>query len=168
VNLDLVRTLVKEGRTLEAIRAYREATGADLDDALKVVDGLQNTMEADDAAMPQADRSADGGDGDEMVALEGPDVTALLQAGRKLDAIRLYRAQTGASLKDATDMIKELERKLDIADQSELEHGQDVETLLRAGRKIDAIRVYRQQHDVSLKAANDAVNALEKALGLRP
>jgi ribosomal protein L7/L12 len=166
VNLDLVRTLVKEGRTLEAIRAYREATGADLDDALKVVDGLQNTMDADDAP-PQADRSGDEGDGGEMVALEGPDVTALLQAGRKLDAIRLYRAQTGASLQAATDVIKDLERKLDAQNDSELEHGQDVETLLRAGRKIDAIRVYREQHDVSLKAANDAINMLEKKLGLR-
>jgi ribosomal protein L7/L12 len=167
VNLDLVRTLVKEGRTLEAIRAYREATGADLDDALKVVDGLQNTMDADTAAPPQADRSGDESDGGEMVALQGPDVTALLQAGRKLDAIRLYREQTGASLQAATDVIKDLERKLDAQNDSELEHGQDVETLLRAGRKIDAIRVYREQHDVSLKAANDAVNALEKALGLR-
>ncbi len=165
MSMELVRTLVKEGRTLEAIRAYREATGADLDDALKVVDGLQNTMEADDAVTPQADRS--GEEGGEMVALDGPDVTALLQAGRKLDAIRVYREQTGASLKDATDMIKALERKLDIADQSELEHGQDVETLLRAGRKIDAIRVYREQHEVSLREANDAVNALEKDLGLR-
>ena len=52
---------------------------------------------------------------------------------------RIYREQTGASLKDATDMIEDLERKLDLADQSEIEHSQDAATLLRAGRKLDAI-----------------------------
>jgi ribosomal protein L7/L12 len=160
--MDLVRNLVKEGRTLEAIRAYREQTGADLDDALKVVDGLQRQAEPDDAMQPQADRSLS-----EAVALEGPDVTTLLQAGRKLDAIRVYREQTGSSLKDATSVIQNLERKLDAEDESELEHGQDVETLLRAGRKLDAIRVYREQHGSSLKDATEAINDLEKSLGLR-
>ena len=91
-------------------------------------------------------------------------MTTLLQAGRKLDAIRLYREQTGASLKDATDMIKDLERKLDLADQSEIEHSQDAATLLRAGRKLDAIRVYREQHGLSLKDATEAISDMEKNL----
>lgn len=162
MSMDEVRNLVKEGRTLEALRAYREQTGASLDDALTVVDGLQQELQPDDAVAPQADRGVDG-----AVPLEGPDVTALLQAGRKLDAIRLYREQTGSSLKAATDVIKELERKLDIEDESEIEHSQDVPTLLRAGRKIDAIRVYREQHGSSLQDATKAINQMEKDLGLR-
>ena len=39
MSMDEVRNLVKAGRTLEAIRAYRDQTGAGLDDALAVVDG---------------------------------------------------------------------------------------------------------------------------------
>jgi ribosomal protein L7/L12 len=162
MSMDEVRTLIKEGRTLEALRAYREQTGASLDEALTVVDGLQQELQPDDAVPPQADRGFDG-----AVPLEGPDVTALLQAGRKLDAIRLYREQTGSSLQAATDVIKELERKLDIDDESEIEHSQDVPTLLRAGRKIDAIRVYREQHGSSLKDATKAITQMEKDLGLR-
>jgi ribosomal protein L7/L12 len=161
MSMDEVRNLVKEGRTLEALRAYREQTGASLDEALTVVDGLQQELQPEDPVPPQADR------GPEAVPLEGPDVTALLQAGRKLDAIRLYREQTGSSLQAATGVIKDLERKLDIEDESEIEHSQDVPTLLRAGRKIDAIRVYREQHGSSLQDATKAINQLEKDLGLR-
>ena len=160
--MDEVRNLVKAGRTLEAIRAYRDQTGAGLDDALAAVDRFQRELVPDEGMQPQADRSLS-----EAVSLEGPDVTTLLQAGRKLDAIRIYREQTGASLKDATDMIKDLERKLDLADQSEIEHSQDAATLLRAGRKLDAIRVYREQHGLSLKDATEAISDLEKSLGLR-
>jgi ribosomal protein L7/L12 len=164
--MDTVRALVQEGRTLEAIRVYREQTGASLDAALVVVDGLQQQLGPDDALLPQADR---GGldPQQQQVTLDGPDVTSLLQAGRKLDAIRVYREQTGANLKDATDVIKDLERQLDRGDQSEIEHDQDVATLLRAGRKIDAIRVYREQHGVSLREATGAINQMEKNLGLR-
>ncbi len=162
VNMDLVRNLIKEGRTLEAIRAYREQTGAELNDALTAVDNLQRQLAPDDAVQPQADRGL-GGD---MLTLQGPDVTALLQNGHKLDAIRIYREQTGASLKDATDAIKALESKLDADDDSEVEHNQDVETLLRGGHKLDAIRVYRQQTGASLKDATDEINELAKNLGL--
>jgi ribosomal protein L7/L12 len=41
-----------------------------------------------------------------------------------------------------------------------------VDELLRAGRKIDAIKVYRRLHGVDLKAAKDAVDA--RAGQLRP
>jgi ribosomal protein L7/L12 len=41
-----------------------------------------------------------------------------------------------------------------------------VDELLRAGRKIDAIKVYRRLHGVDLKSAKDAVDA--RAGQLRP
>ncbi len=161
LDMDTVRNLVKEGRTLEAIRVYREQTGADLNDALAAVDNIQHQITPDDV-LPQADRGL-GGD---TLSLAGPDVTSLLQSGHKLDAIRIYREQTGASLKDATDAIKDLERRLDAADNSEVEHNQDVETLLRGGHKLDAIRVYRQQTGANLKDATTEINELTKNLGL--
>jgi ribosomal protein L7/L12 len=41
-----------------------------------------------------------------------------------------------------------------------------VDELLRAGRKIDAIKVYRRLHGVDLKSAKDAIDA--RAGQLRP
>lgn len=108
VNMDTVRNLVKAGRTLEAIRAYREQTGAELNDALAAVDSIQHQLASDDAVQPQADRSL----GNDTFILQGPDVETLLRGGHKLDAIRVYRQQTGASLKDATHEINELEKNL--------------------------------------------------------
>jgi ribosomal protein L7/L12 len=40
----------------------------------------------------------------------------------------------------------------------------DLRTLLMAGRKIDAIKVYRQLHNVDLKAAKEAVERLAAEL----
>jgi ribosomal protein L7/L12 len=37
--------------------------------------------------------------------------------------------------------------------------------LLRAGQKIEAIKMYRALHGVDLKAAKDAVDARARALG---
>jgi ribosomal protein L7/L12 len=43
---------------------------------------------------------------------------------------------------------------------------EQVDELLRAGRKIDAIKVYRRLHGVDLKSAKDAIDA--RAGQLRP
>ncbi len=42
----------------------------------------------------------------------------------------------------------------------------DVERLVMMGRKIDAIKVYRQVHGVDLKEAKEAVDKLAKRLDL--
>lgn len=39
-----------------------------------------------------------------------PDVMALIQSGRKIDAIKLYRELHGTGLKEAKDAIESLER----------------------------------------------------------
>jgi len=40
----------------------------------------------------------------------------------------------------------------------------EIEALLRAGKKIDAIKLYRQNYGVELKDAKDAVDAVESRL----
>ncbi len=42
-------------------------------------------------------------------------IVSLLEAGRKIAAIKLYRRQTGASLKDAKDFVEALATKYDIS-----------------------------------------------------
>ncbi len=41
----------------------------------------------------------------------------------------------------------------------------DIDGLLRAGRKIEAIKLYRTQHGVDLKTAKDAIDARSRELG---
>jgi hypothetical protein len=41
----------------------------------------------------------------------------------------------------------------------------EIDTLLRTGRKIEAIKMYRALHGVDLKAAKDAVEARARDLG---
>ena len=41
----------------------------------------------------------------------------------------------------------------------------DIDALLRAGQKIEAIKLYRQQHGVDLKAAKDVIDARGRELG---
>ena len=42
-----------------------------------------------------------------------------------------------------------------------------IEALLRAGNKIDAIKLYRQNYGVDLKEAKGAVDAIESGLSRR-
>ncbi len=48
--------------------------------------------------------------------------------------------------------------------QNQLTGASSIEGLLRSGRKIEAIKVYRQQTGIGLKEAKDAVDAMEKQL----
>jgi large subunit ribosomal protein L7/L12 len=42
---------------------------------------------------------------------------------------------------------------------------EDIKTELRAGRKVEAIKVYRQRQGVGLKHAKDAVEAIDAGVG---
>ncbi|HEY7636219.1 MAG TPA: hypothetical protein VH763_11770 [Gemmatimonadales bacterium] len=41
----------------------------------------------------------------------------------------------------------------------------DIDGLLKAGRKIEAIKLYRAQHGVDLKTAKDAIDIRSRELG---
>jgi len=42
----------------------------------------------------------------------------------------------------------------------------EIANLLHASRKIEAIKLYHERHKVGLRAAKDAIDELEKQLGL--
>ena len=97
----------------------------------------------------------------------------LLSSGRKIDAIRLYREVFDTGLKEAKEAVETLEtgRELPIpvsyaAPQPPIDSGavlDDIRLLLYQGKKIDAIKRYREAYPVGLKEAKDAVEAI--ALG---
>ena len=121
------------------------------------------------------------------------DVYNALDAGRKIEGIRIYRQLTGAGLKEAKDAVEglgDLDHKLDlilrhlesggeipdapIVDESVDELGfrlradsqaagmTEVREWLARGRKIEAIKVYRNLTGAGLKEAKDAVEAMER------
>ena len=86
--------LVRQGRTIEAIKLVREQTGCGLVEGKAVVEKLQREL---------AGQSA-GGATDE--------IRELLRAGRKIEAVKAYRERTGAGLKEAKDAVDAMETEL--------------------------------------------------------
>ena len=90
---DRLRSLLADGRKLEAIKLYREHTGAGLAEAKNAVESLERGE-----SLPQRPPSADS-------SLEW-DVVSLLEQGRKIDAVKVYRERTGVGLKQAKDAVE--------------------------------------------------------------
>ena len=88
--------------------------------------------------------------------------------GRKIEAIKLYRERTGAGLKEAKDAVEAIERgdmaRMPGGIEGPLEAG--LLGLLREGRKIEAVKRYREATGAGLKEAKDAVEALASRHGL--
>ncbi|MHB8898059.1 MAG: hypothetical protein ACYC6Y_04875 [Thermoguttaceae bacterium] len=89
------------------------------------------------------------------------DIADLVRRGQKIEAIKRYRERHGVGLAEAKYAVEAFDaaRKPGAAsDRHSAEN--DVVVLLRAGRKIEAVKVYRQRHRVGLKEARKAVEAL--------
>ena len=89
---------IRSGSKIEAIKIFREATGADLAESKRVIETL--------AAEISANAPPLSGTGEN-------DVAALLAQGNKIAAIKLYREKTGVGLKEAKDKIEALAESLD-------------------------------------------------------
>lgn len=100
-------------------------------------------------------------------------VRSLLAQGQKIAAIKLYREQTGTGLAEAKNAVERIERgeRGEYVPDSKTDFtglDQQILQLLSAGKKIQAIKIYRQQTNVGLKEAKDAVEALAAQHGIVP
>jgi ribosomal protein L7/L12 len=94
-NLDAeLRTLLAENRKIEAIKRYREATGAGLAAAKEAVEALER------GESPPRTKPADS-------ALEAETVS-LLKGGKKIKAVKLNRERTGTGLKEAKGAVESI------------------------------------------------------------
>ena len=93
------------------------------------------------------------------------DIKAEIAAGNKITAIKLYRDATGTGLAEAKEAVELIAAgkppPSGAAPSLAADAMQEVSALITAGRKIEAIKVYRNAVGVDLKDAKDAVDALE-------
>lgn len=95
-------------------------------------------------------------------------ILAEIKGGNKITAIKLCREATGMGLAEAKDFVERLEASSDAPLSPAPEAGalSPVADLLFAGRKIDAIKLYRErvQPGAGLKESKEAVEKLEAGL----
>jgi ribosomal protein L7/L12 len=89
---DEIRQLLASGNKIAAIKRYREATGAGLAEAKVAVESLEAG-----GSFSERGRSDNSDLTDQIVDLPG--------RGEKIEAVKLYREQTGGGLKEAKEAV---------------------------------------------------------------
>jgi ribosomal protein L7/L12 len=117
-----VRALVASGKMIDAIKLYREATGAGLAEAKAAVEASAFGMPisgSPDNDLLQIEQKVDLLLKRLEIAYEQPDdnafysqVEALVRTRNKIEAIKIYREYTGTGLKEAKDAVDAIEKEL--------------------------------------------------------
>jgi ribosomal protein L7/L12 len=156
IDEEAIRDQLRSGNKIRAIKLYREQTGVGLKEAKDAVEmmeqGRQHMLFSEQAQMYRGDDA----------------IEYMLISGNKINAIKLYRQRMGVGLKEAKDAIDRMALELKIAQSKEskqTERGQvdpdELQRLILAGQKINAIKYYREVTGVGLKEAKEAVDWLE-------
>lgn len=87
-----LRSLLANGRKIEAIKRYRERTGVGLAEAKQFVETFERGETS--PAEPPAESDLQ------------QEIVSLLERGRKIEAIKLHRERMGTGLKEAKDAVE--------------------------------------------------------------
>ena len=109
--------------------------------------------------------------GDTMTDLQN--IEQRIAEGKKIQAIKLYREQMKTGLKEAKEAVDHFELTgswAPISPKNNIEHDNEIESLIRQGKIIGAIKLYREQTGKSLPEAKDFIENLDvyKELRLKP
>jgi len=93
-----IAELIRQGNKIEAIKLLRETTGVDLKRAKEEIDRLAASIDSNEIsrASGMVDQSA----------TVSPEVEELARQGKKIEAIKLLRAQAGIGLKEAKERVE--------------------------------------------------------------
>lgn len=176
-----IRTLLNEHRKIEAIKVLREATGLGLKGAKDIVDAMANgTPLTQLVGSGNSSTSVDPSLSDRSSAGVDAKVQMLVDQGRKIDAIRELRQQTGLDLKHAKDIVDSMTAGVQfdstilanstpasVAASSQTGTGSaidEVKRLIRAGKKHEAVQLYQQSSGLGLSRAKEEVDQIAKDL----
>lgn len=110
------------------------------------------------------------------------EIASLLRGGRKIEAIKVYRRVTGASLADAKDALERLEQSIMLSGSVQPNMAQlagvanmglpgvlltEIAQLIFQGQKIEAIKRYRQHTGAGLADAKSAVDQIEQQIRMQ-
>jgi ribosomal protein L7/L12 len=98
-----IASLVAQGRKIEAIKLYRDRTGAGLAEAKTAIEALGRG----ESMVIRASRVTQGTSAE-------ADLLDLLRQGQKVQAIKVYRERTGTSLREAKEAVERLAAQQDI------------------------------------------------------
>ena len=184
---DELLALMREGRKIEAIKRLREATGLSLKDAKEAVErfsmdhGMTRHGGVSSPSLISSEASAPGREVEIPAHLQS-ELMTMMQQGQKIAAIKRLREKTGAGLKEAKEAVERMERgepaMVRLVDwdsaPSPVAAGRpdsqpalvqdlhdEIADLLASGRKIEAIKRWREATGVGLKQAKEAVDQLE-------
>jgi ribosomal protein L7/L12 len=97
-----IHKLLHDKQMLQAIKVYRDATGLGLAEAKEAVEAMARN---EYSKPPSGVRRLDD------PVLEGK-IRSLLSKGKKIDAVKIYRAEYGTSLKDATEAVEQIQSSM--------------------------------------------------------
>ena len=163
-----LRVLLLHGRKIEAIKVYRDTTGMGLAEAKADIDALERELEETGAMAAHHQRPAPTPE--EWMQ----QVYVLLEADNKIGAIKLYREMADVGLAEAKTAVEAIERGQrppvlpplapPPAPPSLESVMPEIIALIQQGKKINAIKIYREVTNIGLKEAKDAVEELERQL----
>jgi ribosomal protein L7/L12 len=136
---------------IEAIKAYRELTGQ----------GLKESKDAVEYAIAHPDEGADYDKGGIAPSPTDAGVRDLLEAGKFENAVDAYKIFAGVDYFTARNAVEAIQREIEHGAASGISDDEIID-LLSAGKKIEAIKRYREATGLGLKEAKDAVEAIEQ------
>lgn len=101
--IDQLREQLHAGRKISAIKLYRQHTGASLVAAKNYVEGLAAGRDLGTDDLPG-----------QLPGTQLDEVLDAIEAGKKLEAVKLYKESSGVSLMEAKEFIENLMRELEI------------------------------------------------------
>ncbi|MBO0780763.1 MAG: ribosomal protein L7/L12 [Ktedonobacteraceae bacterium] len=163
--MDRIERLLREGNKIRAIKVYREHTGCGLKEAKEAVENLEGVLRRTDTPLanhrPHVTYQEDEQLRDQLITL--------VRQGNKLQAVKLYRLRSGLSLAETLKAIEALAQESNAVPGSSSpvddEAWNSIITHLREGKKIQAIKLYREYTHSDLLDAKRAIDTLEAEMG---
>jgi ribosomal protein L7/L12 len=118
--LDDIRRALAAANKIEAIKIYREATGLGLAESKAAVEAFEANPAALRGGSDSASAFSEAGDEPgwtgSIPAQSIDRIRDALFAGRKIEAIKIYREATGPGLKESKDLIDVVEARLRVSE----------------------------------------------------